>query len=289
MAQFPSMPLFTDAIMADCYHLDDSEFGRYMRLLILMWRTPNCQIPDDPAWICKRLKLDALAYAEHVQPIMQEFCTLESGVWFQKRLRKEYQYVTEKVEKRRKAAQARWGTDNKKKKGMQMHKQVDKQKGTNADAPTPTPTPTDISLPKGNESCHPRDVTYETKAGTFMSWAQVVDFLWKEYPRVGRRIRHKNKMEDELIRILQKEGKNAADWKQSIRAIAEGIRRYRAYSEESGEISADPFRWLKSGGYKDDYTYSQAPDRGKGAGPRESAGSVNQIVDAAEKAKEMLR
>ena len=148
MAEFPALPLFTDAVVADCYHLNDDEFGKYMRILILMWRTPLCRIPADPNWISKRINCDALAYAKHIQPIVQEFCTLitEDGekFWIQKRLRKEYEYVRDLSQKRSKAAKKRWskdqGTENK-----QKHtKQSMEQNVSKADAPTPTPTPTPL-------------------------------------------------------------------------------------------------------------------------------------------------
>jgi hypothetical protein len=44
LAEFPALPLFTDAILADTAHLSHEEFGAYMRILILMWRTPECRI-----------------------------------------------------------------------------------------------------------------------------------------------------------------------------------------------------------------------------------------------------
>ncbi len=149
MADFPSLPLFTDAVTADCSHLTDEEFGRYMRILILMWRTPGCKIPDDPNWISKRMRVDALAYHVHMQTIMQEFCTLSDGYWTQKRLMKEYLYVQGVTEKRRNAAKKRWDTENKGNYTMQM----DKQSICTAYAPTPTPTPTlkiEEKEPKGS-------------------------------------------------------------------------------------------------------------------------------------------
>lgn len=138
MADFPSLPLFTDAVTADCSHLTDEEFGRYMRLLILMWRTPGCKIPDDPNWISKRMRVDALAYHLHMHTIMQEFCTLSDGYWTQKRLYKEYLYVQGVTEKRRIAAKKRWDIENKGNSTVQ----TDMQSTCTAYAPTPTPTPT---------------------------------------------------------------------------------------------------------------------------------------------------
>lgn len=139
MAEFPSMPVFTDALVADCHHLTDEEFGRYMRLLIIMWRTPGCKIPDDHIWISKRINCDALAYAKLVQPLLQEFCKKVDGFWTQKRLQKEYKYLQELREKRRKAAAKRWGNENGIDNKGKNHKQVDMPCISKADAPTPTP------------------------------------------------------------------------------------------------------------------------------------------------------
>lgn len=142
MAQFPALPLFTDALTADCSHLDDAEFGRYLRLLIMMWRTPGCRVPADAQWIAKRLRIDALAYPQLIQPILQEFCTIVDGHWVQKRLQKEYEYVQALSEKRKAAAASRWnkheGIENIDKKDMQVHE----PRISKPHAPTPTPTPT---------------------------------------------------------------------------------------------------------------------------------------------------
>lgn len=142
MAEFPSLPLFTDAITADCAHLSDEEFGRYMRLLIIMWRSPMCRVPDDPNWLAKRLRVDALAYQLHIHPLMQEFCILDAGWWTQKRLQKEFVYVQGVRDKRRNAAISRWhkddDIDNKRQSSMQMDMQMQSKRN----APTPTPTPT---------------------------------------------------------------------------------------------------------------------------------------------------
>jgi len=162
MAEFPALPLFTDAITADCGHLSDEEFGRYMRVLILMWRSPGCRIPKDANWLSKRLRMDALAYAEHIQPIMQEFCTADpkdAKYWIQKRLMKEYEYVQELTEKRRNAAAKRWDVDNKDKTPMQVDKPRTSRRTSKAPstayAPTPTPTPNINPLPPSGGDFEP--------------------------------------------------------------------------------------------------------------------------------------
>jgi hypothetical protein len=42
MAEFPALPLWTDAYLGDTRHLSQSEHGAYLLLLITAWRTPNC-------------------------------------------------------------------------------------------------------------------------------------------------------------------------------------------------------------------------------------------------------
>jgi uncharacterized protein YdaU (DUF1376 family) len=112
VAQFPALPLFTDAIMADCYHLSDAEFGLYTRILMLMWRTPGCRIPNDQEWIAKRLGRDPLQFEQDIKPILTEFCSTDGNWWIQKRLRKEFDYVTGLSLKGKKGADARWGKDD---------------------------------------------------------------------------------------------------------------------------------------------------------------------------------
>lgn len=108
MAEYPYLPLFTDAFLASTDHLSDAETGLYLRLLMLMWRSPECRIPDDDAWLCRRLRLtDAIA----VRSLCKEFCRshVDHGRWLtQKRLRKEWGYVNQRREKASASAKSRW-------------------------------------------------------------------------------------------------------------------------------------------------------------------------------------
>jgi uncharacterized protein YdaU (DUF1376 family) len=47
VAKFPKLPLWTDALIGDTYHLTPAEFGAYMRLLIAQWRSKDQKIPRD--------------------------------------------------------------------------------------------------------------------------------------------------------------------------------------------------------------------------------------------------
>lgn len=155
MAEFAALPIFTDAIIADTQHLDDAEFGRYVRLLIVTWRSPRCEIPNDKAWIAKRLRLDPLQYDGMIWPIIREFF---SGVdnsgeivpisgnanayatITQKRLKKEWNYTFAKREAARQNAKSRW---EKEKVPWERISKTPKS----AYAPTPSPTPHKINPP----------------------------------------------------------------------------------------------------------------------------------------------
>ena len=103
MTGLPSMPLFVDDYEAAAAHLTLEEDGAYNRLLRLAWRMPDCALPDDPAWIARRLRIDAATYRRLVAPLIDEFFSREGGRIFQKRQVREFRYVTDLVAKRRAA------------------------------------------------------------------------------------------------------------------------------------------------------------------------------------------
>jgi uncharacterized protein YdaU (DUF1376 family) len=112
MAEFPSLPLFTDAYLADTEHLDDAQHGIYLRLLMLMWRTPGCRIPNDDDWIARRMRKPVESVRRNVRPILEEFCCSTGNWLIQKRLRKEFFYLMQQRQQRTVAANARWHKGN---------------------------------------------------------------------------------------------------------------------------------------------------------------------------------
>lgn len=125
MSQLPALPLWIDAWVSDTAHLSRAERGLYHDLLVLMWKTPGCRVPNDIPWIARKLRCtDDEVYVLEV--ILAEYCH-SSGNWVvQKRLQKEFEYVFSKSKKQSERAKSRW----------------DKEKdGCHGSAPTPTPTP----------------------------------------------------------------------------------------------------------------------------------------------------
>jgi uncharacterized protein YdaU (DUF1376 family) len=86
MAQFPGLTLWTDALVADTDHLSDAEFGLYMRILIKMWRTPGCRLPNDDHWIQRHFR----STPDVVRAVFNEFCQTDGNWITQKRLQTEF-------------------------------------------------------------------------------------------------------------------------------------------------------------------------------------------------------
>jgi len=60
-----------------------------MDLLISMWRTPRCRVPNDEAWLIKRLNLKS-AEVQTLWALVNEFCQFDGNWITQKRLLFEY-------------------------------------------------------------------------------------------------------------------------------------------------------------------------------------------------------
>ena len=90
MAQFPGLMLWTDAWVADTHHLSRDIRGAYMDLIIKMWRTPGCRVPNDDAWLAKNMPMTAEDVVQVLRPIIKEFCQTDGNWIFQKRLQREF-------------------------------------------------------------------------------------------------------------------------------------------------------------------------------------------------------
>jgi uncharacterized protein YdaU (DUF1376 family) len=89
MAQFPYLPFFRDAWVADTLHLTCQQEGIYWRLIYTMWATPGCRLPNDHEWLIRHLRLSSTDAVE-LEPLIREYCTNDGNWITQKRLRKEF-------------------------------------------------------------------------------------------------------------------------------------------------------------------------------------------------------
>ena len=102
MAEYPALPLFTDAFIADTIHLDAAETGAYMMLLMSAWRTSECRLPDDDKILARFARCSPRQWTK-IKDTVLKFWTLKNGYWEQKRLSQTRVYVTKNVNQKRKA------------------------------------------------------------------------------------------------------------------------------------------------------------------------------------------
>ena len=139
MAQFPALPLWTDAYLADTGHLSGVESGAYLHLLIAAWRTPTCSLPDDDVRLARWARFNMRIW-KRIKPTVMAFWHLDNGIWRQRRLSDERDHVRNIAALNRSAALHRWNgkplKQLKTRHAIALHPQCERN------APTPTPTPT---------------------------------------------------------------------------------------------------------------------------------------------------
>ena len=107
MAEFPALPLWTDAFIADTVHLNNEQIGVYIRLIVASWRARDCCLPDDNNRLATTVGMTRKKWLA-TRPIIAEFFIIEAGFWRQKRLTFEREKVRGLSHRGRKGAAARW-------------------------------------------------------------------------------------------------------------------------------------------------------------------------------------
>lgn len=122
------MPLYVSRYLGDTGHLTVAEHGAYLLLLMQYWvRGP---LPDDDRQLAIMAKTDIKVWRKGIgQTIRQFFIVRDDGRLHQKRADAELAKADEIIQKKRAAANTRWGSDL-------------------------TPPPTDQSPPGGDHSAH---------------------------------------------------------------------------------------------------------------------------------------
>lgn len=132
MAEFPYLPLFTDAYLGDTIHLTTIEHGAYLLLLMTAWRSKGCVLPDDDARLARYARLTPRQWAR-IRPTLAEFFTIENGIWSNGRLLDEHAAVRRQLQQRSDAGRASaLKRKNRDATGVQRG-------GNGASTPTPTP------------------------------------------------------------------------------------------------------------------------------------------------------
>jgi len=151
MADFPALPLWTDAYLADTADLDACEHGCYLILLMIAWRRPDCALPNEMQWMQRTLnaycggRLHGNRFNRIVPRLLKRFFVLGTDEkWRQKRLGKEMNFVRKRSETAKENVQKRWA-----------RARENNNLGDTAVIPpsnTPTPTPTPIVIKDANAS-----------------------------------------------------------------------------------------------------------------------------------------
>ena len=106
MAQFPYLPLWTDAYLADTSHLSTIEHGAYLLLLMAMWRNKST-LQNDDKLLARYARLNAGQWRRIKPTILGFFDVTESEI-SQGRLTDEYEAVKRKSIVNTFNANARW-------------------------------------------------------------------------------------------------------------------------------------------------------------------------------------
>lgn len=96
----PYFPMFPSDFEAKTSHLTLEEDGAYNRLLRLSWMTPGCSLPDDPAWIARRMRVDMATYERVIGPLLNEFFYRAKGRVWNRKLIEIYEETSEKHTRR---------------------------------------------------------------------------------------------------------------------------------------------------------------------------------------------
>lgn len=144
MAEYPHLPLFTDAFIADTIHLNAEQTGAYLMLLMVAWRTKECALPDDDNVLARYARMEKRKWMANKSVILSFWKKNSEGLLYQQRLRDERNFADAK---RDQAILAGKASALKRKERHSTGVTTESQREFNN--PTPTPTPTKKDIPNG--------------------------------------------------------------------------------------------------------------------------------------------
>lgn len=173
MAQFPALPLFTDAYLADTRHLSAEQHGAYLLLLMEAWRRPSCSLPDDDEMLARLACMNAERWAFNREAVLA-FWTFDGRrkEWTQGRLTDERSYVRVKSASQRHKAAKRWNTTTK-------DNAVAMPEGMPDACPLPTPTIVDTNVSTLSDEAAPKQAKKPRGKGAY---TPEFETFWKAYP-----------------------------------------------------------------------------------------------------------
>ncbi len=221
---------------ADTTHLSLEEDGAYNRLLRLCWMTPGCSIPDDPAWIARRLRVDAETYERVVVVVLAEFFKRRRGRLYSPRLLAEFE-KTLAVRNRRSQAGQKGGRPRKSLENSEKDESRAKA-GLSDTRALPEPDPE-----RKKESANALSKESASEPEGF-------DAFWQTYPHRGGAKKGRKPAVARYAAAI-KAGTPPAD-------ILAGAERYRSDRQVLSGYAKDPTTWLNQKCWADEVEPPQA-------------------------------
>lgn len=154
MAEYPALPLFTDAFISDTIHLNAAQTGAYLMLLMCAWRTNDCALFDDDDFLARSARMNKRTWLANKDVILSFWSKNKDEKWIQKRLVDERIFANAKRD-----SAVRAGTASALKRKERHSTDVDFPFQRKSNHPTPTPTKKNIkdNIPKNSK----RKITLE--------------------------------------------------------------------------------------------------------------------------------
>lgn len=172
MSTHPYIPLYVDDYDSHTAHLSAEEDGVYGRLLRLCWRTPGCSLPNDSAWIARKIRLSTEDFERVALPVIGEYFTLLRGRFVQRRLKAEYDNISRKKSARKEAGKKGGSAKALKGQGKSASNATVLLEDTGA-FPEPKPDPEPDKSSEGKPSADLFDLTDPAK----LAWDMAVQLL----------------------------------------------------------------------------------------------------------------
>lgn len=154
MAQFPALPIWTDALLGDTQHLTTAEFGAYFLMIIVAWRTADCALPNDEKYLARITR--SMGNWPRLRPAVMEFWRLGAdGKWRQKKLTLTRERAHQKTSRARESAEAKWREYNKTRDAVACDPHSDRNANLNLNQmqeEEEPPMPKEASSPLGGDS-----------------------------------------------------------------------------------------------------------------------------------------
>jgi uncharacterized protein YdaU (DUF1376 family) len=232
MAEFPVLPLFTDAFIGDTTHLNAAQTGAYLMLLVAAWRSPNCRLPDNDKMLARMARMDGRSWTANKNTIMAFWKQDEDQNWYQGRLVDERKNVEDMRHKNAKAGRA----SALKRKGRHSTTVATNIKHK-TNPPSPSPSPSLLhEEPKGSSPHKPPSFNPDPGQQDFLIFWEG----WKPFDM------------DKGSKLKAKESYNRARKDTSHEAIVTGAERYTSYCRARQQRTKHVTTWLNQRGWDDD-------------------------------------